>query len=225
MIMIVFKTRLPEMKKSREHETEGAAIYRSEVVLNRLNNNLYLENGDLYFLDIQDSNTLTYVDDMDGATHRIKKLYATTNFDSGRLSLAFDSVSYINSNIDICASRYTSTYTGYIPNTVVRPDTVTITAPYLNSFIQITLLFKEINNQIYDLVGLSDFLLNGLNTVHIEISSPEFSNRYPSGMSALSISSGTIEILESTHPNLRLRGVIYTDSGEQVVIDADVVFR
>ena len=174
---------------------------RDSTVLTRSDNALYSENGAIYYLEIQDSQTLTYTGDIDGAQYEIKKIYDTNYFDSGSLFLTFDSATYVDADFDICAQQFTSSYTGFVPNTIIYPETVRITAPYQDSFITITILFKEVINQTYNLVGLDDFLNDGTNTSHITIESSKFAQQYNTGISTLRVSSGSIQVINSRAGN------------------------
>ena len=191
---------------------------RSTVNLLEDGNNLIDESGNIYYLSIQDSETLIGPNDI-GGTSKVVKRYQRTNFESGTLQFAMDGYNDLNESVDVCASARKSRYSS-LANELIGTKLI-LSAPYGDSYITIEIDFRDITVGDYSITSdLGDFVDIVTNHIMMSIDSPVLiENKNRDRVFAVS---GSVTVQSFSQNNLTISGDVLSTLGESITFIAVV---
>jgi len=192
---------------------------KQEVKLVESEDNLFDVSGGLYYLQIEDSDTLIGTDDFGNTLKVIKKL-ERTHYDSGTFQFTMEGYDDTNASVDVCAHLGNGRY-GSVSGNEISGKSLTLSAPYKNSFISLDIDFRELAVGDYSIASdLNEFVEIDSKHALMDIDSPELIK--DKDRDFVLIISGTITIQEYENDKLTISGNVTSLEGENITFVAVV---
>jgi len=181
----------------------------SEIFLEKSNDQLIF-NGAPFYLQVESDSLLRGTGDT-GATQQVEKLLDKTEFLDGTFQMVSNAAQEIDTDRNVCASLQQTTF-GCHPHPKYHPEQLVISTKYGDSFLRLSIAFKEITVGSYLIADLCSFVNGPNDQVRVRLTSSEFED-FLGENRVLVIESGFVNVLNTDSDNFVVEGEILTRLG------------